>query len=453
MKTSGFALRKLLLPALCAAILAPVASQADTLTVWWNKGYYPEEDAAIKDTVKKWEQKTGNQVQLTFYSTEDLPTKLTAAVNAGNVPDVAYEDVGDFAQIPQLAWDGRLTDLSSVVEPAKDLYTKTALLTAHLYNSKTSKRSYYAVPIKQQAMHVFVWKSMLEKAGKTEKDIPQQWDQYWKFWEQVQDTLRAKRERVYSTGLTVSSTGTDNYYLFNQLLLSYGARVVDEQGKLKVDDPKVRGAAIKLITFLADIYKKGYVPPGAINWGDADNNAAFYSHQVVMTFNPSLSIPAGKQGDSKTYHDIITLQPPAGVDGKLTPSLVAVKSAIVPGGAKHVDLAKDFLSFLIQPKELGAYLHASQGRWLPVMPGIIKADPFWTNPSDPHLPVATKQEVMEPTEPWPQALNPAYAFVNSQQVWGRAVGQVLVNGMKPDAAVDQAIAQIKQIFSKYQVHE
>jgi multiple sugar transport system substrate-binding protein len=449
----GFALRKLLLPVLCASILAPVAAQADTITVWWNKGYYPEEDAAIKDTVHKWEQKTGNKVQLTFYSTEDLPTKLIAAVNAGSVPDVAYEDVGDFAQIPQLAWDGRLTDLTDVVGPAKDLFTKTALLTAYLYDNKAQKRSYYAVPIKQQAMHVFYWKSMLAKAGKTEKDIPQQWGPYWKFWEQVQDTLRSKGERVYSMGLPVSATGTDNYYLFNQFLLSYGVRIVDEHGNLKVDDPNVRQRAIDLITFLADVYKKGYIPPGAINWGDSDNNSAFYAHQIVMTFNASLSIPAGKQNDPKTYHDIVTMQPPVGLDGKPTPSLVAVKSAIVPGGAKHAALAKDFLKFLIQPKELGAYLHASQGRWLPVMPSIIKADPFWTNPNDPHLPVATKQEVLEPTEPWPQALNPAYAFVNSQQVWGRAVGQVLVNGVKPDAAVDQAIAQIKKIFSKYQVHE
>lgn len=454
MKTSaGSTLRKLLLPALCAAILAPVAAQAETLTVWWNKGYYPEEDAAIKATVQKWEQKTGNKVQLSFYSTEDLPTKLVAAMNTGSVPDIAYEDVGDFAQIPQFAWDGKLTDLSDVVSPVKDLYTKTALLTAHLYNDKAQKRAYYAVPIKQQAMHVFYWKSLLEKAGKTEKDIPQKWDDYWKFWEQVQDTLRAKGERIYSMGLTVSAVGTDNYYLFNQLLLAYGARMVDDQGKLHADDPKVRAQAIKLVTFLADVYKKGYVPPGAINWGDADNNSAFYSRQVVMTFNASLSIPAGKQADSKTYHDIVTMQPPVGVDGKPTPSLVAVKSAIVPGSAKHVDLAKNFLSFLIQPAELGAYLRASQGRWLPVMPSIIKADPFWTNAADPHLPVATRQEVLEPTEPWPQALNPAYAFVNSQQVWGRAVGQVLVNGMKPDAAVDQAITQIKQIFSKYQIHE
>src|SRR3546814_6700814 len=125
-------------------------------------------------------------------------------------------------------------------------------------------------------------------------------------------------------------------------MLSYGTRIVDEHGKLTVDNPKVRQEAIKLISFLANVYKKGYVPAGAVNWGDADNNAAFYSHQVVMTFNPSLSIPAGKQGDQKVYHDMVTMEQPAGVDGKATPSQVEVKSAIVPEGAQHVALDKEF---------------------------------------------------------------------------------------------------------------
>src|SRR3546814_14045227 len=116
--------------------------------------------------------------------------------------------------------------------------------------------------------------------------------------------------------------------------------------EMRISDWSQTCALPILISFLANVYKKGYVPAGAVNWGDADNNAAFYSHQVVMTFNPSLSIPAGKQGDQKVYPDIVTMEPPAGVDGKATPSLVAVNSVIVPAGSKHVDLAKAFLQIV-----------------------------------------------------------------------------------------------------------
>src|SRR5699024_386382 len=156
-----FAATALLLPCLCLLVLAPAAMAqegGETLTVWWNKGYYPAEDAAVKHFVQQWEEQTGNTVKLSFYSTEDLPKKLVAAINAGNVPDVAYADAADFFLTPQLAWEGELVSVNDVVEPAQDLFTKTALQSTRLYNDQTQAREYYAVPLKQQALHIFYWK-------------------------------------------------------------------------------------------------------------------------------------------------------------------------------------------------------------------------------------------------------------------------------------------------------
>src|SRR5699024_1303921 len=135
----------ILMPCLGLLVLAPMAVAQDggqTLTVWWNKGYYPAEDAAVKQFINKWEEKTGNTVKLSFYSTEDLPKKLVAAINAGSVPDVAYADAADFFLTPQLAWDGKLESVDDVVKPAEDLFTKTALQSVNLYNDKTQQREY-----------------------------------------------------------------------------------------------------------------------------------------------------------------------------------------------------------------------------------------------------------------------------------------------------------------------
>lgn len=453
-KVIRFAATALLLPCLSMLVLAPVAMAQDggkTLTVWWNKGYYAAEDAAVKNFVKQWEEKTGNTVKLSFYSTKALPKKLVAAINTGNVPDIAYADQSDFFLTPQLAWEGSLADVSDVVEPVEDLFTKTALQSVKLYNNEASKRSFYAVPLKQQALHIFYWKPLIEKAGYTPDDIPKEYAAFWQFWKDVQDKLREQGMRVYAMGLPISSTGTDNYYTFNQMLLAYGVHVVNKKGQLQLDKPEMRQGAIDLITFLADSYKAGYIPPGAINWGDGDNNSAMMSRQIVMTSNASLSIPAALRDKPKAYKELATMQPPVGVNGEQTPSLVAVKQAVIPKDAEHVELAKKFLSFLIQPEVLDEYLKTSRGRWLPVMPTIIENDPYWTDPSDPHIPVATKQEVLGPTVPWPQMFNPAYARVNAKQVWGRAVGNVILKGMTPADAVDQAIAQIKEIFSHYQI--
>ena len=68
---------------------------------------------------------------------------------------------------------------------------------------------------------------------------------------------------------------------------------------------------------------------------------------------------------------------------------------------------------------------------MPVMPESVKSDPFWSKTQDPHIPIAVKQEIDGPTEPWAMAYNPAYAQVNAEEVWGKALGEVVNNGVKP----------------------
>ncbi len=433
--------------------VSPSAS-AETLTVWWNKGFYAAEDDALKQMVKKWEEKTGNTVNLSFYSTSDVAAKVVSGMGSGEPPDIAYADLNDFAIAPLQAWKGALADVSDVVEPLKDEYTKTALASAYLYNNAEKKRSFYAIPLKQQALHNFYWRPLLEKAGYKSSDIPMEWNAYWKFWETVQGKLRDQGMRIYALGFPMSTVDSDNYYTFNQYMVAYGGEIVKPDGTLNVDDPQTKKAAVEALTFLTDAYKNGFVPPSAINWGDPDNNVAFFSKQIVMTPNATISIPVAKFDDKQLYmHDIVTQGQPLAPDGKEMTSLVAVKVAMLPKEAKHVELAKDFMKFFVTPANLDTYLKAARGRWLPVMPSIVKNDPYWTDPSDPHRPVVVKQEVDGPTSPWPMAYNPAYAQVNAQEIWGKAEGDVILNGKTPEQAVDIAFARIKEIFADYKIEK
>ena len=123
----------------------------------------------------------------------------------------------------------------------------------------------------------------------------------------------------------------------------------------------------------------------------------------------------------------------------------------IPKGAKNIDAAKDFMRFIIQPAVLNAYLKESQGRWTPVMPSIVKNDPYWLDPADPHVPVATRQGLETPTIPAWQIYNPAYAQVVSEQVWPLAEAGVTQKGMTAEQAVDEAIKRIKVIFERYTI--
>ncbi len=191
------------------ALLAPTGARAagQTITVWWNQGFYPTEDQALRTTIAAYEKQSGNKVELTFYNGSDLPAKIIAALTTGNVPDICYVDNADFLLLPQAAWNDRVADVTDVVDSQKNEYSKTALTAARLYNNVIHKRNDYGVPLKQQALHYSVWRPLVEQAGFKDTDIPKDWNAYFKFFETVQQKLRDKGQRIFGVRLLTLNQG------------------------------------------------------------------------------------------------------------------------------------------------------------------------------------------------------------------------------------------------------
>ena len=168
-------LKSLITSALVAAgVLATGQAFAqEKLTVWWGKGYYKSEDDALYAAIKKFEAKHPKiKVDLSLYAPQEAIPKTVAALDSGNPPDVAYGDVYDFQVTAKWAYEGRLEDVSSIIDPMHAKFEASALATTFLYNDQTKSRAYYAFPIKQQTMHIQYWKDMLADAGFKESDIP-----------------------------------------------------------------------------------------------------------------------------------------------------------------------------------------------------------------------------------------------------------------------------------------
>ena len=117
--------------------------------------------------------------------------KTVSALDAGTVPDVAYADVYDFQVAARWAFEGRLEDISDIINPIKDRFAPNTVETTFLQNDKAKKKAYYAFPLKQQTMHIEYWSDMLQQAGFKESDIPKDWKGYWSFWcDKVQPAYR-----------------------------------------------------------------------------------------------------------------------------------------------------------------------------------------------------------------------------------------------------------------------
>ena len=327
------------------------------------------------------------------------------------------------------------------------------MLGSRFYNAKLKKHAFYTVPIKCSTLMEQVWRPLIEEAGFTDADMPKTHDAYFDFFQTVQDKLRAKGKRIYGLGYSMAAKEADSGTLFHHFLVAYGGKdIVLPSGKLNIDDAAVQKAAVTALERLTTPYKKGYVPPGAINWGDVDNNNAFFAKQIVMTPNATISIAVAQMEKADQYYkQIITQGIPLGNDGKPVPGILAVAPCLIPKGAKNIDAAKDLLKSFIRPDNLNQYLKETRGRFLPVMMSNIKSDPYWQDPADPHRHVAVDTGLIKPTIPWWMNYNPAYSAVLSEQIWSQAEANITQKNMTPEQAAEEAVGRIKTIFERFKI--
>jgi multiple sugar transport system substrate-binding protein len=429
---------------------------AKTASVWWPQGFVAEEDSSFRAMIADYEKASGNTIDYSLIPFAPLMQKIVSALTSGDVPDVLSHNIADLTVVPQNAWHDRLVDLTDVVEPQKSHYHPTVLLASYYYNKATKKRGYYQVPYRIGVSPVHVWSSLVEKAGYKLADAPKTWDAFWDFFKPMQKGLRDKGVRgVYALGFQPTTTGpADGNAMFHHFLVAYGgAGILSKDGRPHFDDPQVKDAVIKSLIYITTAFKDGYVPPGALSWNDADDNNAFHAKQIIVDIDGTISTELSLFHKKEQYDDMVTLGLPLDNGGKQVPSFLGSGGAVVPKGAKNVEVGKDFLKYLIQPQVLNVYLKNGLGRYLPAMPELVKSDPFWLDPKDPHVANYTRQGLLDPTLPNYPCFNPGYAECNAQQIWGTAEADIIREGMTPQAAAEKALKRMEQVLAKYPIAE
>ena len=426
---------------------------ATTATVWFAQGFVQDEDVALRKAVADYEKASGNKIELSITPFAPERQKIIAALTSGVVPDMMANNPAEILQI--YGWQDRWVDVSDVVDTQKALFSETALVSAQAYNNVTKKVGTYGVPLRAAVVPCHIWRPLVEKAGLKIEDIPKTWDAYFDFFKKVQDNLRKQGERkVYGLGFQVTANGVDPYNLFMAFLIAHGGQdIVTKDGKLHLDDPKVKQAAIKATAYLGGAYRDGYVPPSAINWNDADDNNAFHSKLCVMDFDGTLSTELAMLRKQKAeYNDVITMPPPLDNSGQKMVTQMGGVYTMIPKGAKNIEVAKDFQKFIIQPEVNNEFLKGGIGRYMPSMPEVTQNDSWWTDPKrDSHVPPYVEQGLVSPTKPDYFAYNPAWAQVRSEHPFQIAFHETVANNVPLKDSVAKAIKRVEEIFAKYQI--
>lgn len=411
---------------------AEKASEPGTVTVWWAKGNTEAEDEAATAIVENWAEETGNEVEIVLLVNEDFPTKLSAAVQAGNGPDIAYSPAADAQLFPTLAADGVLADVSDIVNAIGDDLLPVGRDSA----PKGEGGEIYSVPIQLQPFDVFYRTDLLEKAGLADAP-PTDWDGYWQFWKDAQDALREQGEKVHGIGLPVSTVAQDGDNFMMWLFAAYGATPELE------NTPENAAAITQAYSFLKDLYDEDYMPSAAVSWAGPDNNTELERGGLVMTPNPTLSVATGALVNNPEYFEKLAVAAwPTGPDGKAVPLPLKTTSAVVLADSKNLDLSKELLTYISQPENLQTYMETHNGMFVPVNTSQWD-DSFWSESSFHQI---VKAEVTEgDIVPWPYAYNRKFADVFNETLFTRVAGEVLLGSSSPEDAAAAFLTEVEAL--------
>jgi multiple sugar transport system substrate-binding protein len=434
--------------------LAPHLARAADLVVWWEQAFYPQADEAVREIVAAFEQETGKRVELVQPSQDEIMKQAESALQAGTPPDFLFSTVIE-RDAAKWAYEDRLVDLDGVLSPVLDLFDADTIEVSTLTDGKSGRRGLYALPMGRTSNHVHVWNSLLERAGFTLADIPQGWEAFWSFWcDQVQPAVRKAigREDIWAVGLPMSiAAATDTETELTQFQLAYQASWMSPDRRVQLDDPKVRAGMVKAMSAYTEIWRKGCTPPDAIDWTSAGNNKAFLAQSVVMTANPSLSIPAAlRTARPDDYRrNAATIDWPHAANGEPLVLEGYLYRAVVFKDGGHVDTAGAFVRFLAEGGWLAHWLDFSGDEIMPPMRKLVE-QPFWLDPSDPHRMRGAIQLLTQPHLMDMDVRDNEWRSgpIWSENVWGKAVHRVVTDGITPEQAVDEAVARIKQILAE-----
>ena len=136
----------------------------------------------------------GVKVELSQYPIQDMIPKTVAALDSGSPPDVAYADVYDFQVTGKWAFDGKLEDISSVIDPMKRAL-RAEHARDHLPLQRQDEDSAPTTPSRSSSRRCTssTGSTCCTTAGFKESDIPTNWKDYWSFWcDKVQPAYRQK---------------------------------------------------------------------------------------------------------------------------------------------------------------------------------------------------------------------------------------------------------------------
>ncbi|WP_433363359.1 ABC transporter substrate-binding protein [Actinoplanes sp. CA-142083] len=210
---------------------------------FWN-GWTGSDGETAQAMVDQFNKANPNvQVKMNVFQWADFFTKLPAAVQSGNGPDVAAMHIDD---IPTQAAQQVIVSIDDV---AKALGLKESDFAPAVWNGGVYQNTRFGIPIDVHNLGLYYNKTVMEKAGLDPEKPPTSKDEYMS----QLDALKSKGIQ----GSWVSPFQFTGGFQFESLLWQFGGDVFSSDNASATWNSD---AGVQALTWMVDLVKNGYSP-------------------------------------------------------------------------------------------------------------------------------------------------------------------------------------------------
>jgi multiple sugar transport system substrate-binding protein len=417
--------------------------KSGTLTVIQRQEYFQAAQDALRDIVQDFAD--ANNVGLDISTTNaesfgDFLGKMTAAVRAGNPPDLAYTSNVSISQMHLL---DLVEDVTDVVEEAVSKYGNIMPGINAAPNAKFDGK-WAAIPFLASSTGYYIRGDKLK-----EQNIDP--DSLKTFSDRREAALKITdpEGKLWGWGLTPNQSG-DGYGYLILLIQAFGGHYTDESGmKVVFNSPET----VEAYKWLQETYDRNgkygaMLPPGIESWNDTSNNEAFLAGNLGYTHNAFSIYAQAKRDNNPVFPNITLLPAPAGNDGSSRDGGSVTGWLTISKGAPNADLAKKLALDLLDPENFTKMSSVAGGLFMPAY------EKLWTPEllaADPNFAIIKQQVSVENPwigPSWPAQPNAAIDAIRAQGIVEQSVGNMISGRMSPEEAVADAHQKIVNIFEE-----
>ena len=347
-------------PPAAASLNMPKVNINGSLTVVQARDFYEDHNTFIENSIKSWAQQTGYQLDHSYIEayagSGDVVQKLTAAVQAGNAPDLLIHTLGA-SQLHFLDIVEDVSDYEAEIEKQQG-----KLAPAFDAQFKLDGK-YWGIPHFSRNGGFWARPSVYKAAGiDPSKDIVD--------YGVLRDTalkVTDPSKPMYGWGMTANRSG-DGDSTVRLVLFMWGGQVTDETGELVVlnKDP-YKEYNIAGLKWLQDLYTNpqyaSMLPPGVGGWTDPSNNEAWLAGQIAFTNNAG-TVYAQSVHDQNPVRDDTVLLPQfkgLGAGARVLQGAGAPMNFFIMKGAKNKDAAFQLVQSLMTKEAFDQIFTISTG--------------------------------------------------------------------------------------------